>query len=77
MPTKNKYTRPRTFKIIRLKDISGVSGVGIVAEGCVFHDGQTVLSWYGRHHTIEVAPDVADVIAIHGHGGSTRLVWDD
>ena len=75
MPNKIS-SRPRTFKIVRFEDVSGVSGVGVVAEGCVFHDGQAVLSWFGRHHTIEIAPDIQDVIAIHGHGGKTKLIWD-
>ena len=70
------HSRPRTFKIVRFEDVSGVSGVGVVAEGCLFHDGQAVLSWFGRHHTIEVAPDIQDIIAIHGHGGKTKLIWD-
>ena len=71
------YTRPRTFRILRLKDVSGVSGEGLVAEGCVFHDGQAVLSWFGRHHTIEVAPNIEDIIAIHGHNGLTKVIFDD
>ena len=67
----------RTFKLVRDEDISGVSGIGIVAEGVVFHDDQVVLSWFGRHHTIEVCPTMADVIAIHGHSGATRIVYNE
>ena len=33
-----KKIYPRTFKLLRLKDVSGVSGKGIVAEGVEFHD---------------------------------------
>jgi hypothetical protein len=66
----------RTFKLLRKEDISGVSGTGEVAEGVEFHDGQVVLSWFGQHHTLEVAPSVDTVLSIHGHGGRTEIVWD-
>lgn len=65
----------RTFKLVRKEDVSGVSGTGEVAEGVEFHDGQVVMSWFGRHHTIEVAPSIETVIAIHGHEGRTEVKW--
>lgn len=67
----------KTFKLVRLKDVSGISGDGLVAEGIVFHDGQTVLSWFGRIHSIEIFPEVSDVLKIHGHGGLTVIEWDE
>lgn len=67
----------RSFKLVRDHDVSGVSGTGEVAEGVEFHDGQCVLSWFGQFHTIEVCPNLDSVIAIHGHGGSTRVVFDE
>ena len=67
----------RTFSLLRKEDISGVSGTGTIAEGVVFHDGQVVLSWFGRFHTIEVCPTIDTVIALHGHNGSTFIQWDD
>ena len=66
----------RTFKLRRLVDVSGVSGTGIIAEGIEFHDGQVVVSWLGQHHTLEIAPNIQDVMAIHGHQGRTVLEWD-
>lgn len=66
----------RTFKLRRLEDLSGVSGTGIVAEGVVFHDGQTAMSWFGRFHTITVAPDIETIERIHGHEGRTVIEWD-
>ena len=56
--------------------MSGVSGTGDVAEGVVFHDGQTVLSWFGQHHTLEVLPNVGEVESIHGHNGKSMVVYD-
>lgn len=66
----------RGFVLHRVKDISGVSGTGIVAEGVQFHDGQVVISWFGRHHTIEISPDIETVERIHGHNGNTKIEWD-
>ncbi len=73
---KRLATKPRTFRLVRTSDVSGVSGTGVIAEGVVFHDGQTILSWFGRLHTIEIAPKIEDVIEIHGHNGATQIVWD-
>ena len=67
----------RTFKLVREEDVSGVSGVGEVAEGVEFHDKQCVLSWFGAHHSLEVHPSIDDIIAIHGHQGRTKVVWDE
>ena len=67
----------KTFKLVRKEDVSGVSGTGEVAEGVIFHDGQVALSWFGRHHTLEIAPNIDDVIAIHGHEGKTTVVYTD
>ena len=55
----------RLFKLNRKRDISGISGTGIIAEGVEFSDGQVVMSWLGKYHSME----------IHGHGGATELVW--
>ena len=67
----------KTFHLVRREDVSGVSGVGVVAEGVLFHDGQVVMSWFGRHHTIEVAPRLEDVLEIHGHDGRTVIEWEN
>jgi hypothetical protein len=74
--TTEEVKKMKTFRLVRKEDVSGVSGTGEVAEGVEFHDGQTVLSWFGQFHTIEVLPHIADVEAIHGHGGKTVVVFD-
>ena len=66
-----------TFRLKRTLDVSGISGVGFIAEGIVFHDGQVAVSWFGQHHTLEICPSISDVLEIHGHGGTTTVVWDD
>lgn len=68
---------PRLFLLYRHEDATGVSGTGIVAEGCQFSDGRVALRW-----TTDKAPSstavydsIGDVEAIHGHDGRTELVW--
>jgi len=68
----------RTFELHRDEDETGISGTGVVAEGIQFSDGQVALRWQvGDHRSTVVWDDVADVIAIHGHNGKTRIVWAD
>ena len=67
----------KQFHLWRDEDVSGVSGTGKIAEGVQFHDGQVVISWFGKFHNIEVNPDIETVIQIHGHGGLTKVVWED
>lgn len=67
----------KRFELHRDHDVSGVSGTGIVAEGVEFTDGASVIRWYGDHPSTVVWASVDAAMAIHGHNGSTRLVWLD
>jgi hypothetical protein len=68
----------RRFHFERTKDHSGVSGVGRVAEGVLFTDTQeVVVHWLGKHACINIYHSISDVLTIHGHSGSTVVVWDD
>lgn len=67
----------RRFHLDRLVDVSGVSGTGIIADGVLCPDGQVVLSWRGRFHTLEICPTLEAVLEIHGHHGATKLEWLD
>lgn len=62
------------FQLHRIEDESGVSGVGIVAEGVVFASGKVALSWLTPRTSVAVYDDLATVDAIHGHNGKTRVV---
>lgn len=66
----------RLFWLHRKVDVSGVSGVGIVAEGVVFSDGHYALRWLGALSTTEFGDRLEDCAAIHGHNGATELVYD-
>lgn len=71
----------RRFHLERDEDASGVSGTGRVAEGVVFSDGTTVLRWTSdpaeNPASLVVYDRLFDVKHLHGHGGMTRIVFDD
>ena len=66
----------RTFHLLRLDDESGVSGIGWVAEGAVFSNGWVVLVWPTGTPSLNFYASIDDVEAVHGHGGRTRIVFD-
>lgn len=67
----------RRFRLHRIRDESGVSGTGIVAEGVAFTDGTVALRWLTATASTAVYASMADVAIIHGHGGATRILWLD
>ncbi|HEX7128285.1 MAG TPA: hypothetical protein VF406_21240 [Thermodesulfobacteriota bacterium] len=67
----------RTFQMVRYEDTSGVSGVGVIAEGVVFTDGTVVLRWVTAHRSTGLYDSVESCLAVHGHFGRTRLVFED
>jgi len=69
--------KPQTFELVRHTDISGVSGTGAVAEGCVFTDGSVALRWRGANPSTAIWPDLDSIIAVHGHRGATVVRWLD
>ncbi len=68
---------PRRFRLVRDRDITGISGTGDVAEGVLFSDGAVAIRWSGVRPSTVVWSCLADAEAIHGHGGATRFVWLD
>lgn len=67
---------PCMFYLSRKHDHSGVSGTGVVAEGIVFSDGRVAMRWVTRMAGSTCVYDsIDDVIEIHGHGGSTEVVY--
>lgn len=67
----------RLFKLQRDEDVSGVSGIGVVAEGVEFTDGTVVLRWLGVHSSTVVWKSLYDAMTILGHDGCTRAVFVD
>lgn len=67
----------KRFRVQRSKDISGVSGTGYVAEGIMFRSGQCAVCWRSNHSSINIYKSIEDVTFVHGHGGSTSIVFID
>ena len=65
----------KTFELHRTTDVSGVSGTGVIAQGCQFDDGLVVLRWLGVHASLAVWDDVNEMLAVHGHDGATTVHW--
>ncbi|MEV6562931.1 hypothetical protein AB0M22_44940 [Nocardia sp. NPDC051756] len=64
----------RVFQLHRDTDVSGFSGVGVVADGCVWPDGTVSMRWRGPIRTTVEAACLNDIRTVHGHDGKTRVV---
>lgn len=69
--------RPRLFHLERDVDATGVSGTGRVADGVVWPDGTATMHWRGEQPSTVHWTELAHAKAVHGHGGQTRIVFDD
>jgi len=67
----------RRFVLERDVDATGISGTGLVAEGVQFSTGWCAMIWLGAYFSAVIYPNVEHVLQIHGHQGTTRLVWMD
>jgi hypothetical protein len=63
----------RIFNLVRSKDISGISGTGLVANGVEFPCGKVVICWCVSVHSITVFDSIEQLIKIHGHEGATKI----
>lgn len=70
-------TAGRLFWLARDVDVTGVSGVGVVADGAVWPDGTVSVRWRGDGPSIVFWDSMSDVERRHCHGGATRIVWVD
>ncbi|MGW5377465.1 hypothetical protein ACWESM_18665 [Nocardia sp. NPDC003999] len=67
----------RTFELVRERDVTGVSGTGVVADGVLWPDGHASLRWRGDRRSTSSWDSLDDLEAVHGHEGATRVVWTD
>lgn len=67
----------RQFHLERMVDETGISGSGRVAEGCVFTNGWVSMVWLTRTGSLCFYPSIQDVEQVHGHGGKTKVVFED
>lgn len=65
------------FVLYREEDETGISGTGVVAGGVEFPNGKCTVSWFTAVTSVAVYDSIAQVRAIHGHNGKTKVVWLD
>lgn len=74
----NLTSHCKTFTFVRDVDESGVSGTGVVAEGIEFSNGKVAVCFLSDKVKSAIVYDsIEDAVAIHGHGGKTRLVYTE
>ena len=72
----------RTFTVCRQNDESGVSGEGVVIEGCMFATGHTVIHWLtpAPVGSLAIFNSFNDFTSIHitpHPKNNTIITWDD
>ena len=68
---------PRLFQLHRHRDVTGVSGTGVVADGVVWPDGTVAVRWRGERPSTVVWESLEDAMSRHGHDGNTIIHWLD
>lgn len=70
---------PRVFSLVRLDDVSNVSGTGIVAQGVQMRDGAIAMRWCvpTLPATWNLFDSIEDVLLLNGHQGRTVVKWAD
>ena len=66
----------RKFHVERDEDVSGLSGTGIVAVGVMYPTGRCIMEWTTPIKSLTEYHSIAELEALHGHEGRTRVVWD-
>ena len=68
-------TKARNFVLFRAEDKTGVSGIGVVAEGTEFKNGKCALVWNTAVSSIGIYDSIRQLEEIHGHNGATSVVF--
>lgn len=66
---------PRIFVVDRRRDHTGISGIGVIAEGVQFTDGTVVIRWITETATTGIFDSIEDLRKIHGHKGDSVIRW--
>lgn len=67
----------KRFLFNRSEDVSGVSGIGTVAEGVEFTNGKVVLCWLSSVSSLTIFDNMKELELIHGHEGRATVEWID
>jgi hypothetical protein len=77
MPGTAEKSTARRFTLVRDEDVSGTSGLGVVAEGIEWSHGKVSLHWLSQLGVVSVYDNLKTVVQVHGHDGKTKVVWID
>jgi len=72
-----KFPKCKRFWLLRVRDCSGVSGEGVVAQGVIWETGKCTMSWLTNTNSIAVYDGIGTLMAIHGHKGATKVIYED
>lgn len=67
----------KRFLLQRYEDVTGASGVGIVAEGVEFTDSTVAVRWRSDNPSTVLWPNIDSAMQVHSHDGKTELAWID
>ena len=72
-------TAGRRFRLVRHKDVSGVSGTGVVLHGVQWPDGSVSGRWAvpGMPPSSVHWDQIEHVEQLHGHNGASEVEWID
>ncbi len=64
------------FQLVRLVDVTGIAGTGVVATGYVAPNGKASMFWVvlGKPQTVVTADRFED-LCVHLHDGKTIVQW--
>ena len=49
----------KLFRLVREQDMTGLSSVGVVAEGVEFNNGKVILCWLGKISSVVIYNNLA------------------
>lgn len=67
----------KLFKLSREEDTTGISGIGIVADGVLFENGKVVVCWRGKQQSIVVWDNLEEMKAVSCTHSKTKIIWDE
>ncbi|MEV6341233.1 hypothetical protein AB0M12_41750 [Nocardia vinacea] len=69
----------RVFVLYRIEDVTGYSGIGVVANGIEWPDGRATIRWCvpEKPQSTTDFDSMQDLVDIHGHDGATHVVYVD
>lgn len=65
----------KIYRLMRLHDVSGVSGAGVVAYAVEFPNGKVAVAWHaeGRPKSVAVYDSMDEAWLVHTHGGASQF----